>query len=62
MNNLNTRPMELLLEVIADELLLARMDRENELGIGSTWKENDRASCVERIKKAQEHFDRYPDL
>lgn len=56
------RPVELLLEAIANELFMARMDRENELEIKNQWSEEDRASCAERIKKAREHFDSYPDL
>jgi hypothetical protein len=62
MNKINTRSVELLLEVIADELFMARMDREKKLGINDLWGDGERASYAERIKKTRDRFDSYPDL
>jgi len=62
MSKINTRPVELLLEVIADELFMARMDREKELGNNNLWGDEERASYAERIRKTRDRFDSYPDL
>lgn len=62
MNSTDMRPVELLLEAIADELLVARMDRESGTGIAARWTEEDRAAAVQRIEKNRARFDKYPDV
>jgi hypothetical protein len=63
MTNTDVRPMELLLQVIADELYVARMDRQTDGASKSDWKDNGgRDLMIERIEKARERFDSYPEL
>lgn len=55
--------MELLLQVIADELYVARMDRQTDGASKSDWKDNGgRDVMIERIEKARNKFDSYPEL
>ena len=63
MTNTDVRPMELLLQVIADELYVARLDRETEGSAKSDWRDNGgRDGMIERIEKARDRFDSYPEL
>jgi hypothetical protein len=55
--------MELLLQVIADELYVARMDIQTKDASKSDWRDNGgRDVVIERIEKARETFDSYPVL
>lgn len=63
MTNTDVRPMELLLQVIADELYVARMDIQTKDASKSDWRDNGgRDVVIERIEKARETFDSYPVL
>jgi hypothetical protein len=63
MANTDVRPIELLLQVIADELYIARMDCEHEGADKTNWKDSGRRDLmVKRIEEARDKFDSYPVL